>query len=115
MYDPVSVFTVAADSDGASNGIIAASNGVGVLVHKVVLRQTVSGSNVVSVALNDHDVIGSSATLINLTTNSTGGAAGEAWERYRAESFDPPVRFDKGVSIDVTGTSVSVTIYYTRQ
>ena len=115
MYDPCSVFTTAADSDGGSNGIIAnTSTKVGVRIHKVVLRQTTSGSNVVSVLINDHVSIGSSATLISLSTNSLGGAAGDAYARYTAESFNPPVFFQNGVSIDITGTSASCSIYYTR-
>ena len=116
MYDPCTVFTVAADSDGGSNGIISnATSKVGVRIHKLVLRQTTSGSNVVSVLLNDHVSIGSSATLIALSSSSMGGAAGDAYARYTSESFDPPIAFQNGVSIDITGTAASCSIYYTRQ
>ena len=111
FYDPVSIRTVTADENGSSNALV--SNCI-ILVHKVVLRQSTSGSNVVSVLINDHATIGSSATLIALSTNSQGGAAGDAYQRYASETFSPPVQFIAGVSIDVTGTSVSCSLHYTR-
>ena len=115
--DPVSIYTTTTDDNGSSNNVISttATNATGILIHKVVLRQTTNGSNAVSVILNDHRTVGSSATLIALSTNSYGGAAGDAYARYASESFDPPVHFTKGLSIDVTGTGVSTSIYYTRR
>ena len=113
-YDPVTVFSVSADSDGASNGIVPqTTNATGVLIHKVVLRNATNSSNIVSVVLNDHPNIGSSATLIALNTSQTGVAL--TWEQYKSESFDPPVPFSRGVSLDLTGTNASVLVYYTRR
>jgi hypothetical protein len=116
MYDPVSVYTVTADENGSSNAIISAlSNSTGILVHKVILENTTNGSNVVSVAINDHQTIGSSATLIRLSTSSHGGAGADAYQRYAVETFRPPVPMQSGVSINVTGNGASATIHYTRR
>jgi hypothetical protein len=114
-YDPVTIFTVTADSHGSSNKITGSTNVTSILVHKVVLRNSSNGSNVVTVQLNDHLTIGSSATLIALSTVNQGGAAGDLFQRYTSETFDPPVSFSKGLSIDVAGADVSASIFYTRQ
>ena len=63
--------------------------------------------------MNDHANIGSSATLIALNTSQTGVAL--TWEQYKSESFDPPVPFNRGVSLDLTGTNASVFVHYTRR
>ena len=113
-YDPVTVFSVSADSDGASNGIVPqTTNATGVLIHKVVLYNATNSSNVISVAMNDHAAIGSSATLIFLTTSQSGAVG--TWEQYKSETFNPPVPFNQGVSLDLTGTNASVRVYYTRR
>ena len=113
-YDPVTVFSVSADSNGGSNGIVPqTTNATGVLIHKVVLRNVTNASNLVSVAMNDHANIGSTATLIFLTTSVTGAVG--TYQQYLAETFDPPVPFSRGVSLDLTGTNASVFVYYTRR
>lgn len=118
-YDPVRVFSVGADSNGASNGIInATTNRTGVLVHKVALVVEAGlGSNTLAVAINDHANIGSSATLISLTTGTSGSAIAEdEYERYKEACFDPPVRFGNGLSFNFTGLALGVNayVYYTR-
>ena len=117
FYDPVSIYTVTADENGSSNALIGTpTNATGVLIHKVAMRNTgAQSSNVVSVLINDHATIASSATLIALSTNTTGAAAGaSAFEAYMSETYDPPVRFTSGLSFNVTGAGVSVSIFYTR-
>ena len=113
-YDPVTVFSVSADSNGGSNGIVPqTTNATGVLIHKVVLRNATNSSNVISVTMNDHPNIGSSATVIALSTNESGAVG--TWERYTSETFNPPVPFSRGVSLGLTGTNASVFVYYTRR
>ena len=113
-YDQATVFSVSADSDGASNGIInATTNKSAVLIHKVVVYNATNGSNLVSVALNDHANIGSSATLIFLTTYPSGAAT--TFKQYASETFEPPVLFKAGVSLNLTGTNASVLVYYSRR
>ena len=114
MFDPVSRLAVTADSPGTSNAVVTTAT-TGILIHKVVLEQTVSGSNVVSCLINDDTAIGTTNLMISLSTNSQGGAAGDAYQRYTAETFDPPVPIQRGLSIDVTGTGVRATVYYTRR
>ena len=117
-YDPVTVFSVSADSDGASNGIInATTNRSGVLIHKVILALTGTGlaSSSVSVAINDHANIGSTATRLFLKTSANGTFAEDEYESYVSETYDPPARFDAGVSINFTGlASTTCFIHYTR-
>ena len=116
-YDSVSIYTTAADESGASNNVInTTTNKTGILVHKVALRQTGGGgSTAISVLLNDDQNIGTTNQLIALSTNSMGGAAPDAYARHTSEAFDPPVPFQRGLSVDITGTGASVTVYYTRQ
>ena len=116
-YDSVSLYTTAADESGTSNNIInSTTNKTGILVHKVVLRQTGGGgSTAISVLLNDDTNIGTTNHMIALSTNSMGGAAPDAYTRYTSETFEPPVPFQRGLSADITGTGASVTVYYTRR
>ena len=118
-YDPVSIHSTATDENGSSNAIINSStNKTGVLVHKVVLALTGAGlsSAAFSVAINDHQTIGSSATLIFLKTTSGSAFAEDEYEGYLSETFDPPVPFAKGLSINVTGlATITCYIHYTRR
>ena len=117
-YDPVSVHSTATDENGSSNGIInSTTNKTGILVHKVMAVLTGAGlaSSAFSVAINDHQTIGSSATLIFLKTTSGSAFAEDEYEGYLSESFDPPVPFAKGLSLNVTGlATMTVYVYYTR-
>lgn len=117
--DAVTVFTVTGDSDGASNGIInATTNRTGVLIHKVILGVTSNlASNALSVAINDHANIGSSAVRIFLSTSSSSAFAEDEYERYISETYDPPVLFTQGVSLDFSGLAAGwrAFVHYTRQ
>ena len=108
-YDPVSVHSVTGDSDGTSNGIVAKHGRI--KVHKVVLQS--DGSNAVSVALNDHGTIGSSAVIVGLANNQSTEGTPDSYVRLTQSDFDPPVPFEVGLSIDVTGNGATVRVYYT--
>ena len=115
-YDPATTYTTAADESGASNNIInATTNKTGILVHKVALRQTgATGSGALAVLINDDTTIGTTNHRIAVLTSSEGAVAANEYPRYKSEDFNPPVPFHRGLSVDVTGTGVSVTVYYTR-
>ena len=108
MYDSVRVLRVTADSVAASNGLV--TNNVITRIHKVVLIG--DGSNVVSVNIHD-DTNASNAALIKIALSTNEQFAGE-FERFEQADFNPPVEFNKGVSIDVTGNAVVVYAYYTK-
>ena len=105
MYDNVYVHAVTADETGTSNGLVSKGE---VKIHKVVVQHA-DGTAVLSVAIHDALTI-TGAVVIGLTTNL---ADGTTFDRYAEADFNPPLRMEVGVSIDVTGTG-TVRIYYSR-
>jgi hypothetical protein len=108
MYDPVRVLRVTADSVAASNGLV--TNSVIALIHKVVV--TGDGSNVVSANIHD-DTNASNAALIKISVSANEEFATE-FDRFVQADFNPPVQFNTGVSIDVTGNTAVAYVYYTK-
>jgi hypothetical protein len=99
-YDACEVVTVSADTNAALTGCIA--------IHKVQITHA-DGSAVFSVALHDALTVTGTAKIV-ATTEQVYAAN---FTRSKSEDFPRPVRFDKGLSIDITGTG-NVRVYYTR-
>jgi len=108
MYDDVYVRRVSADENAASNGLV--SNAVSVRVHKVTIDGALS--NATSVAIHD-DSNASNAALIKINISTSPMYAG-TFELYKDVSFNPPVVFNSGISLNVTGTGVVAYLYYSR-
>lgn len=105
MYDDLYVHVVSADETAASNGLVAKG---AIRIHLVVLEG--DGSNALQVQLHDQlTVIGTAE--ISLAMNEQFATE---FERYRSEQFDPPIRFNTGLSINLTGNGGTARIYYTR-
>jgi len=103
-YDPATVAVKTASESAASNSVMA----VPCLIHKVCLRNT-NGSNAVSIAIYDAATATGTAK-IDISTNL---ADGTAYELSREITFDPPVRFDTGVSTTVAGSNATARIHFT--
>jgi hypothetical protein len=101
MYDDVLVYVGAA----SSNAILPA---VGLRIHKVVLQHA-DGAAALSIAIFDAATATGTAK-IGLTTDL---ADGTTFNRQAEANFSPPVRFQDGVSVTVTGTG-TYRIYYSR-
>ena len=111
MYDAVSVHTVSADENAASNGLI--SNGVATVLylHKAVL--TGDGSNAVLADVYDDINVSNSATIkVSMNTSEVSDAG--QYERMITLDFNPPIAFNKGVSSNLTGNTATLRLYYTR-
>ena len=105
MYGDATVRVLTADETGTSNGIVAKHGRI--RVHKVVLESATSNA-VTSVAL--HDALTVTGTeVIGLTTNEV---TATIYQRYAEANFDPPVPFEVGLSVNITGTA-TCRIYYT--
>jgi len=105
MADNVQSVYVATTSDAAaSNGITCP-----ILVHKVALQNT-NGSNSVSALLYDAATATGTAK-IGLITDQVFLSA---YQLYREADFDPPVRFQVGLSTTLAGSNVTLRVYYTR-
>mgnify|MGYP001607839095 FL=1 len=105
MYDPANVFVGTADSDGASNGIVAIG---AIKIHKVVLEG--DGSNVLTVQLHNQASITGTAE-ISLAANEVFATE---FKRYTEANFSPPVRFGVGLSVNITGNAGTYRVYYSR-
>lgn len=106
MYDPVSVRVVTADETGTSNVLVITHGRI--LVHKVTLSGGASNTQL-GVLLHDAATITGTA-IIQVQTPVV--ATGSVFGSYAESSFDPPVPFEVGLSIDVVNTG-TVRIYYT--
>jgi hypothetical protein len=105
MYDPVNVFIRTADSDGTSNGIVATGR---IKVHKVVLSG--DSSNLVTALLYNSNAIGVAGTELIALASPIAAPFG----RNQFADFNPPVPFEIGLSIDITGNGAVCRVYYTR-
>ena len=106
IVQSVHVFTTS--EAAASNAIVAKGP---ILVHKVVLQNT-NGSNAISVLLYDA-ATATGTEKIGLTTNAV-AAASANFEAYSEANFDPPVRFQVGLSSTIAGANPTCRLYYTR-
>lgn len=107
-YDPVSYHIVTADETGGSNGIVPKHGRI--KIHKVVLQG--DGSNAVAVALHDAATIVGTA-VIGLANHETVVDVTGKYTTITQSDFNPPVPFEVGLSIDVTGTGAIARVYYT--
>ena len=108
MYDDVYVRRVAADENAASNGLV--SNAVSVRVHKVSIVGALSNAT----SVNIHDDTNASNALLIKAQLSTSPAFAGTFELYAEATFGPPIAFNTGISLDLTGTGAVVYLYYTR-
>lgn len=106
MYDPATVRALTVDELGVSNGIVSALGAI--LIHKLTLEHA-DGSAALSVLLRDGTSNGATAVLGLSTTQD--GAAG-TFSRYAEANYAPPVRFEVGLTTDITGTG-TCRIFYT--
>ena len=106
-YDPAIVLVGTADSDGTSNAIVAKG---AIKIHKVVLEG--DGSNILTVKLYD-DINTSNAAKAYISLAANEVFSGE-FKRYSEANFNPPVRYDLGLSVDITGNAGTYRIYYSR-
>ena len=118
MYDSVSVYRTTGDESGTSNGIISAtasSNKTAIRVHKVVLvLESGNASTAMTVVINDHLTIASSATIISLAASSGSAMAEDEYDHYVEANFSPPVQFNTGLSVNVGTQPCACYVYYTR-
>jgi len=102
------VHSFTASETAASNALVSTGP---ILIHKVVMQNT-NGSNVVSVLLYDAATATGTAK-IGLTTNAV-AAASANFEVYHEANFDPPVRFQVGLSSTIAGANPTCRVYYSR-
>ena len=105
MYDDVYVHIITADETAASNGLVAKG---AIRIHKVVVEAATSNA-VSALALHDAATVTGDAK-IGITTNEV---TATIYTRYAEANFSPQVRFQVGLSINVTGTLIA-RIYYSR-
>jgi hypothetical protein len=103
--DEAYVHVVTADENSASNGLVAKG---AIFIHKLVLEG--DGSNALQAQLHNKLTVTGTAE-ISLAANEQFATE---FTRYQSETFDPPMRFNVGLSVDLTGNAGTARIYYSR-